>query len=131
MFPGGSRCSICRLSGECHLPNRGPKRLSNDHDGIDCLELRIEPGPQMRCLTYVIIATDLMMDDLFEFLCMLLFEFRFTMAVLITLALGVFVSEVWPFGGDRTQVLNAFLGIAMLAGTSFWLYRQLMNPADK
>ncbi|MGM5022158.1 hypothetical protein [Tardiphaga sp. 367_B4_N1_1] len=71
------------------------------------------------------------MDDLFEFLCMLLFEFKFTMAVLITLALGVFVSEVWPFGGDRTQVLNAFLGIAMLAGTSYWLYRQLMNPADK
>jgi hypothetical protein len=71
------------------------------------------------------------MDDLIAFFFMLLFEFKLAMAVLTTLSLGLFVAELWPFGGDRVQVLNATIGIAMLIGTLYWLYRHWMKPSDK
>jgi hypothetical protein len=71
------------------------------------------------------------MDDLIAFFFMLLFEFKLAMAVLTALSLGLFVAELWPFGGDRVQVLNATIGIAMLIGTLYWLYRHWMKPSDK
>lgn len=70
------------------------------------------------------------MDNLFGFVCMLLFEFKFTVAALTTRARRVLVPEAWPFGGDRIQVFNASTGIATLIGTSYWLDRQWMMPAD-
>ena len=68
------------------------------------------------------------MDDLLEFIFDLLSmswtEFKLFLGAVATLGMGAAVSELWPFGTDKTVVMNTFMVLSMALFGGIYLYRR-------